>query len=113
MKRRKGFGITEHLVEGRVRRHAGAKFALVITTREVRHLAGALEVDILALVPVGEQSIPGSSAKEAHGSHVLFTGRDFLLQGLEEEILISRPGQDFERNQAHSHTHHGVQINRS
>ncbi len=51
-----GLGVAEHLVEARRRAHAGAKFLFVVAPGGRGHLPGALVVDILTLVVIGEDA---------------------------------------------------------
>ena len=89
-----GLGVAEDLVQARGDADAGAQFPLVVAAGDGGHLAGALEVDVLAqAVGVGEQSLPEGLGDEAIETGVLSPDLSFLLEGLAQGELIVRHGR--------------------
>ena len=78
-----GFGVSGQAVLGGGDEHAGAEVAFVVLAAEGVHLPGALEEDILALVPIWIESVEGAlhnESGEADENRVLFSGLSTYLR---------------------------------
>ena len=85
------FGISKGFVETEGRTHAGAEFLFVVAAGSRFHLAGALEVDILALIAIGEQSVPDALDAEAEQACVFLGDLSFKAESTTESELIAEP----------------------
>ena len=75
-----GLGVTDQSVlRHRGDEHAGAEGALIVLAGDGVHLAGALQVDVLALMLVGVESVVAGHHDEARETYGLTEGMEFLF----------------------------------
>ena len=83
------FGVSEEEFISTERRSvSGTKFSLVVTAREVGHLTGTLEVDVLSLVDGGEDGVVDASGSKSVDTGVFLEDGDFLTESTGEGVFI-------------------------
>ena len=84
-----GFGITDQSVLGhRGDEHAGAEGTLVVLAGDRVHLAGALQVDVLALALSWIEGVVAGHHDEARETYELTEGMDLLFGGVSKVGLF-------------------------